>query len=348
MNKKELYQYIGSMQQLAFVRPITFNEGRAKGIQGFDIKNGDLRFQVAGDKCLDIIDFNYKGVNINFLSKQGLIGRADYDTHGEEGVRSLMGGLLFTCGLENTCIPCQIGDTSYPMHGRIRSTPAEHINSDACWNEDDYVMSVSGEMREAEIFGKNLTLKRTIQTKYGDKSIYLTDLIENSGYQDEPMMILYHFNFGYPLLDEDAVILLPTYGAKPRDKNAQKDADKWNQMEAPIVQEPERVYLHELYSDVDGNTFACLYNLRMELGVRISFNKKYLPRFVQWKSIAASDYVMGLEPTNSDVYGRAHEGEAIHKIPPFGKETIDIKITILEGKEDYERTLAEIKHLLSM
>ena len=49
-------------------------------------------FQVAVDKCLDILDFSYKGMNINFLAKQGLIGRADYDTQGEEGPRSLMGG----------------------------------------------------------------------------------------------------------------------------------------------------------------------------------------------------------------------------------------------------------------
>ena len=344
-SKKNLYKYVGSMQQLAFVRPFTFGEGRASGIKAFDVKNGDLRFQVAADKCLDIIDFSYKGMNINFLAKQGLIGRAHYDTHGEEGTKSLMGGLFFTCGLENTCLPCEENNKHYPMHGRIRSTPAEHVSSNCEWNQDQYELSISGEMREAEIFGKNLTLRRKIETVYGENKIAITDTIENNSFRAEPMMLLYHFNFGYPLLDENAVVLLPTTKVAPRDKAAQKDADKWNLMEEPIDNEPERVYLHDLATDENGDTFACLYNLKSNIGIKIKFNKRYLPKFVQWKSIASGDYVMGLEPTNSNVYGRAYEGNDIHTIQPFEREEIFIEFEILDGIEQYEEICREIDKL---
>ena len=345
MNKYEICKYLGSMQQVAFVRPISFGEGRASGMKGYDVKNGDMRFQVAVDKCLDIIDFSYKGININFLAKQGLIGRPDYDTHGEEGPRSLMGGLLFTCGLENTCIPCEINNSSYPMHGRIRSTPAEHVSADAEWDNDKYILSVSGKMREAEIFGKNLTLRRKIETIYGEKTVTITDTIENNTYKEEEMMLLYHFNFGFPFVDENAVVLLPTLKVTPRDKEAQKDADKWNYMEIPIDNEPERVYLHELAADKDGNTFACMFNQKTNMGVQIKFNKRYLPKFVQWKSIASGDYVMGLEPTNSDVYGRKNEGLNIHKLLPFQHEEIKLELKILEGIEDYNNIVADIHKL---
>jgi len=345
MNKREIYKYAGSMQQVAFVRPISFDEGRAGRMRGYDVKNGDLRFQVSADKCLDIIDFSYKGMNINFLAKQGLIGRMDYDTHGEEGPRSLMGGLLFTCGLENTCIPCEINNVSYPMHGRIRSTPAEHVSADAEWADDKYVLSISGKMREAEIFGKNLTLRRKIETTYGEKTVIINDIIENKAFKEEELMILYHFNFGYPFLDENAVVLLPTLKVTPRDKEAQKDADKWDQMEPPVDNEPERVYLHELAADEEGNTFACLFNKKTNIGVQIKFNKKYLPKFVQWKSIASGDYVMGLEPTNSGVYGRKGEGLDIHKLSPFEREEIRIEFKILDGMEDYNNICTSINKL---
>ena len=344
MKKHEIYKYVGSMQQTAFIRPISFEEGRARGMKGYDVKNGDLRFQVSADKCLDIIDFSYKGININFLSKQGLIGRADYDTHGEEGPRSLMGGLLFTCGLENTCIPCEIGNSSYPMHGRIRSTPAEHVSADAQWIQDSYILTLSGKMREAEIFGKNLTLRRKIQTTYGENKIVITDIIENNSYKKEPMMLLYHFNFGFPFLDENAVVLLPTLKVTPRDQEAMKDADKWNCMEQPADNEPERVYLHELAADENGDTFACLFNQKSDIGVQIKFNKRYLPKFVQWKSIASGDYVMGLEPTNSGVYGRKQE-ESIHELLPFDREEIQIEFEILEGKKAYENICSKIREL---
>jgi hypothetical protein len=346
MKKNEIHKYLGSMQQVAFVRPISFHEGRASGMKGYDIKNGDLRFQVSVDKCLDIVDFSYRGMNINFLAKQGLIGRPDYDTHGEEGPKSLMGGLLFTCGLENTCIPCEDEKGHYPMHGRIRSTPAEHVSADADWIDDKYVLSVSGKMREAEIFGKNLTLKRRIETVYGENKITIIDSIENNAFKAEPMMLLYHFNFGYPLLDENAVVLLPTLKTTPRDKEAQKDLDKWNKMESPVDNEPERVYLHELAADQNGDSFACIFNMQKNIGIKIKFNKLYLPKFVQWKSIASGDYVMGLEPTNSDVYGRKHEGSQIHKLMPFETEEIKIELEILNSSDDYRDIKDEIQRLV--
>jgi hypothetical protein len=343
MNKKDLLKKIGSMQQVAFIRPIKFLEGRAGNLKGFDIKNGNLRFQVISDKCLDISDFSYKGININFIAKQGLIGRMDYDTHGEEGTRSLMGGLLFTCGLENTCIPGKVQERYFPMHGRIRSTPAEHVGATAQWEKGNYCIRVTGKMREAELFGKNLTLERTIETIYGSRSVKITDIIENESFQEEPMMILYHFNIGYPLLDEGARVVLPSKEVMPRDKEAEKDDELWNLMEAPMENEAERVYLHNLAGDRNGNTFVCLMNEKIGLGIKIEFNKRYLPKFVQWKSLNAGDYVMGLEPTNSGVYGLPGEGEAVHKIKPFEQEKIELILTIIEGKDELEKIKEEAK-----
>ena len=346
VKKEEFLEKVGSMQQVAHVRPIQFEEGRAKGMSGYDIKNGDLRFQVLGDKCLDIADFSYKGINLSFLAKPGLIGRMDYDIHGLEGLRSIMGGLLFTCGLENTCSPCEENGAFYPQHGRVRSAPAEHLASNECWEDDVYKLSVSGEMREAELFGKNLKLTRVIETNYGEKSVTLTDRIENEGFVPEPMMIMYHFNLGYPLLDEGAKVILPTKQVTPRDEAATKNEELWHLIEAPVVKEPERVYLHDLACDSQGNTFAALVNTDLKLGIKISYNKKHLPRFVQWKTLAAGDYALGLEPTNSGVNGRVAEGENINKIEPFESELNQFVISIIEGDEEIEEVMLEAKKLV--
>ena len=42
-DKKELLGLVGNMQQLAYVRPITYEEGRARGMRAFEVKNGSLR-----------------------------------------------------------------------------------------------------------------------------------------------------------------------------------------------------------------------------------------------------------------------------------------------------------------
>ena len=145
MKKEEILRRVGSMQQLACVRPVTFGEGRSENMKAVEVKNGPLQFQVLTDKCLDLGEVSWRGINVNFLSKPGLMGRNHFDTNGQEALRSIMGGMMFTSGLENICPPCTSGGKDYPMHGRIRTTPAEHVCSDAFWEGDAYVLTVSGE-----------------------------------------------------------------------------------------------------------------------------------------------------------------------------------------------------------
>ena len=142
-NRRNLLRLTGSMQQVMNVRPVTYDEGRARGMKAYEVKNGPLRFMVTADKCMDIADVSFLGHNISFLSKPGLMGRNHYDTNGAEAQRSIMGGMLFTCGLENICAPCRVDGKEYPMHGRIRTTPAEHVCADAGWEGDDSTGTMS-------------------------------------------------------------------------------------------------------------------------------------------------------------------------------------------------------------
>lgn len=334
MDRQDIFRYTGHISQVADVREIVFQEGRAAGMRGWQVKNGPLMFTVMKDKCLDLAEVSYKGIQMNFLSKPGLQGRNHYDTNGNEAQRSIMGGMMFTCGLENICAPYQ-GDKDYPMHGRMRTTPAEHTGTDAAWKGDSYELSVHGEMREGELFGENLLMKRTISTIYPGKQIVVEDVIENQGFREETCMLLYHFNVGYPLLEEGAEIILPTRKVIPRDEEAAPHTEQYGIMEAPIDNEPEYVFLHELAADEEGNTFAAVINRRLNMGIRLEFNQKNLPYFMQWKSLASGDYVIGLEPANSSVYGRKYHEEQgdLHKIQPFSTERRKLVITILEGEE---------------
>ncbi|MHB8062611.1 MAG: aldose 1-epimerase family protein [Ruminiclostridium sp.] len=335
MNEKILSKFVGNMQQLAGVRPFTYTEGRAEGLKAYEVKNGLLSFQVMADKCLDISDCTYKGININFLSKPGLMGRNHFDTHGQEALRSIMGGLFFTCGLENICPPCADNDKEYPMHGRIRTTPAEHLSADAFWQADAYHIRISGEMREAELFGENMLLRRSIETIYGEKTIVVRDEIKNCAYRREVLMLLYHFNLGFPLLQENARLILPSKEVIPRDDIS--NTEWWNVMDAPIDNALEQVFTHKLIGDKEGNTFAALINDALQLGVLLEFNQRFLPNFMEWKSIASGDYVLGLEPANSSVLGRLDQKQkGLHMIAPFDTENIELRITILDGNEDIE------------
>lgn len=345
MEKKKLYSYMGNMQQLAYVRPFIYTEGRAAGLKAYEVKNEELLFHVLADKCLDVTDFSYKGMNINFLSKPGLQGRNHYDTNGEEALRSIMGGLFFTAGLENICAPCAVEGKEYPMHGRIRTTPGEHLCADALWQDDTYVLKIQGEMREAELFGENMVLRRTIETQVGEKSITVTDEITNEAFRKEPLMLLYHINMGYPFLDESVELFIPTRKVTPRDEAARGHEDRYDRMEAPKDNEPEYVFLHDLKTEENLDTFVCVINRNRNIGLKISFNMKNLPYFMEWKSIASGDYVLGLEPANSSVYGKTYhvEHDSVHYLEPFATETNVLKFTIVDGEENLAALEKEFK-----
>lgn len=345
MDRQELLRRVGNVQQLACIRPMTYTEGRCAGLRAYEVKNGPLEYKVLADKCLDVGELSYRGINFSFLSKPGLQGRNHYDTRGQEALRSIMGGMFFTAGLENICAPCTVDGTEYPMHGRIRTTPAEHLSAGAAWEGEDYVLRISGEMREGELFGENLVLRRSLETVLGQKSLTLTDEIENQGFRDEPLMLLYHINIGYPLLDEGTRLLAPTRSVTPRDQAASGHEDRWNLMDPPRDNEPEYVFIHDLAWDSKGNGVVCVVNDRLKLGLKIQFTGEHLPYFMEWKSTASGDYVLGLEPANSSVYGRPyHEAEgSLHRLPPFAKERNVLTFTVLEGEEELRAAQAEIE-----
>jgi hypothetical protein len=148
------------------------------------------------------------------------------------------------------------------------------------------------------------------------------------------------------LLDDGAQMILPTKRVTPRDEAAKTGAHLWNLMEAPTTSEPERVYFHDLASDSMGNTFAALVNNELKLGIKLSFNKKDLPNFVQWKTSASGDYAMGLEPSNSGLEGRTVDKDKLHMIEPFACEVKELTITVIEGEVEIEELIAEAKALV--
>lgn len=329
-------KHVGSVQQVAYVRPVTYQEGRSSGLKAYDVKNGKLSMRIMADKCLDVSELSYGGVNLNFLSKPGLQGRNPYDTNGQEAIYSIMGGLFFTSGMDNICAPCNINGVDYPMHGRARTTPAEHLSADAGWVGEDYILKVSGEIREAALFGSNLVLRRSIETKLGEKSIVVTDEIENQSFREEPLMLLYHINMGYPFLDENTRLLIPTFEVTARDQDSEGHEAAYDRMDAPKDNEPEYVFLHSLQYDQNGDTMVCVLNKPLGIGLKLEFNKKNLPYFMEWKSIGSGDYVIGLEPANASVYGQPYHVKKgdLHKLAPFEKETNVLKFTVLDGESE--------------
>lgn len=328
MKKEELLRLCGSMEQLASARPVTYEDGQAEGMKTVLVRSGSLEFALMQSKCLDPAWINWKGLNLSYLTKPGLQGKTIHDTDEKEAPRSIMAGAMMTCGFENIHGCISIDEKMYPTHGRIRSTPAEKVCIDSFFRGDDYVVSVSGEMREAEIFGENMVLRRRVETTLGTPEIGFTDVIENQAFRDEPLCFLYHCNFGYPFLAPGTRVILPSIKCIPRDEAAEADAENWFVMGPPRDNVPEQVFLHHCAADADGNTFGAIVNDELKTAVCIQWNIREIPLLTQWKSEASGDYVMALEPCNTGFQQRKQPGKYLS---PLSSHTNHLIFSFMEG-----------------
>ena len=95
------------------------------------------------------------------------------------------------------------------LHDRIGNIPASLMSiTQPDLRSDCPVMSITGKIvQSVAVVGPHLELKRTISAKLGSSGFKITDEVTNLGNTPAPHMLLYHFNFGWPLVDEGTDII---------------------------------------------------------------------------------------------------------------------------------------------
>ncbi len=330
----ELRRRVGSMDQVAGIRTVQLDDGRERPTRAAYIHNGSgLALWVLVDRCLDVSAASYNGIPMAWRSRTGDVAPQYYEAEGVRWLRSFFGGLVATCGLI-TAGPPQSNSAleGTGLHGRIGNTPATDVCIVQEWQGDEYVLSVSGLMRESRVFGENLTLRRTISTKLGAKRFWLDDVLTNEGFQETPYMLLYHCNIGWPVVDEGSEMISPSRYVAPRDVDAKQDRENWNRFEGPVHGYREKVYYHDMQADSDDMVTAAVVNDRINgaggLGVYVKYRRNTLPRFMEWKQMGEQDYTVGFEPASCTVEGREVEAEQglLHSLKPGESRSFHLEL----------------------
>lgn len=325
LTKTEILKRVGDITQIAGAIRYTYSEGKAKSTDAIEVKTGGgLRFVILPDKGMNIAYAEVNGIPFSYISKTGIVSPVHYDE--KDFLRSFEGGLLTTCGLTYMGAPCEDEGVSLGAHGRISNTPAFDVSIHQDWNEKgEYIIKVSGKVKESSMFGDNLVLKRTITAALGENKIYLHDEIENEGFKKSPLMVLYHMNFGYPLLDENSKLETNCTNMRPRDDDAVPGINETTVFSAPVKDYKEQVF----YRDSVKQSYAKLTNPDLGLSVKIDFKGEQLPCFIEWKQVGEQDYVVGLEPATNPPDGRAkvRESGKLNFLEPEQKREFDITVS---------------------
>lgn len=350
-NFQEKIKYIGNLAQLFELKEYRMTGGRADGMRAVDVDNGSgLCFTVLTDRSMDFGRVTFQGKNISFLSPCGYVAPQYYDNRRLEWLKSFTAGLLTTCGLDNIGMCCTDDGEELGVHGRISNMPAEQVSCRLEREADGTPAAViSGVVRHSRIYKENLLLTREIRCRYGENTIYMHDKIENIGVREAPLMRLYHFNLGYPLIDEDAEVLISSAGVTPKSEFARQYAEKWNQLQKPEVGCEEMCYYHDMLSDEKGYAIAGAYQPKSSMGAVIRYDTASLDHFVEWKMMAEGDYVLGLEPANAHIDGRdqARADGTLKMIRPGETVESSFCIQMLSGEQDLLMIKEEIRAMQS-
>ena len=348
-SKKKLLARVGDISQIAGVRLCTLADGVERGVRAAEFRTGSgLGFTVLIDRGLDVSGASYKGQSLAWRSATGDTSPAYFEEPGLGWLRSFYGGLVVTCGMTYAGAPNTDQGKPLGLHGRVSNTPASNICADGEWSGDDYTMWVQGRVREACVFSENIELQRKISAKLGESKIWIHDKVTNLAHHETEHMMLYHINIGFPVIDAGGRLVAPVLDYKPRDAEAEIEKEKYAELPAPVPAFKERVYYLDMATDSDGNVNAALvnpgFNAGQGFGIYIKYPKREMPEFTEWKMVGEGTYVVGMEPANCRVEGRAKERErgALQFLKPGETREYHLELGVLSGPDE----LAEFEQLV--
>lgn len=330
----------------------TLHGGRSEGVEVVEVDNGRLRFVVLLTRGMGIWRAWCGDLELGWRAPvRGPVHPRWVNLWEPSGLGWLDGfdELLVRCGLESNGAPefDDRGILRYPLHGKIANLPASRVEI-AVDDETGEVM-VCGEVLETRLFFTKLKLSTTIKTVPGSTEFTVTDTVTNVAGVPGEMELLYHINFGRPLLDPGSHIILPIRRLAPRDAVAAAEIDRWDRYGPETPGKPETAYFVAPLADGKGHTLATLYNESATRGVRVGFNVNELPFFTLWKNEQPTrdGYVTGLEPAVNFPNRRSFEkakGRVI-TLQPDESRTFSVSIAALCTSEAVAAARAEILQL---
>ncbi|MCD6392561.1 MAG: aldose 1-epimerase family protein [Planctomycetes bacterium] len=341
-----LHNKVGNIHQIGGIETSVLDNGPAKGSRIAWVNTGSgLRYKVAIDRGLDIVDAFYNQHSLTWLSHGGLTAPNPAANSGIEWLYSFSGGLVTTCGLTHIGSPESDDTEIRGLHGRISNIPAtleSVIQPDPATGKMN--MSITALAKESKVFGPHLTLRRTISSMLGESTIMIRDEVTNCGNTPCPHMILYHCNFGWPLVDEGGNIV---YKGTCESRGMDFDNELFNEkQDYKKCQKPleshkgfgESCGFIDVQPDSDGFCHVGLVNSRLSFALVMTYQKQQLPALTNWQHWGPSEYVCAMEPGTNPPIGqnKAREENTLVMLKPGQRRTYQLDIQVLSDSQSIQ------------
>jgi hypothetical protein len=243
--------------------------------------------------------------------------------------------LVARCGLVSNGAPDfdAAGRLRHGLHGRIANLPAHHL--DVTLDEAAGTITLTGAVDETRFLCHALQMTTSLTVAVDRQRIAWTDTVRNLSERPATMQMLYHVNFGPPLLGPGSELVAAVEEVAPRDAVSTADLPHWNRYDAPRAGRGEEVHFMRMRTRPDGKAAALLVAPEGRHGACLEWRADTLPCFTLWKNQGglADGYVTGLEPGTN--YPNARSFEETHgrvvALAPNQTVRFDLAIEHLAG-----------------
>lgn len=317
------------------------SKGRNTRIAWINTGSG-LRYKVVIDRGMDIVDAFYNQHSLAWISHGGVMAPQEYAHQGFEWLKSFSGGLMTTCGLTHIGGPEEDEYGTRGLHDQVSNIPASlesivqpNLHTGA------HEISLSGSMKQTQVFGHRVELKRKITSQLGSSAITVKDVVTNAGNEPVPHMLLYHLNFGWPLIDQDTRLL---WKGVTRSRGGEMDDQLFGEgkdfktCKPPLAEHAgtgEACGFIDPIADQEGQVLSGVYNKMLGLALTVSFKKQQMPSLTNWQHWGPHEYVTALEPGTHPPIGQAaaRKENTLIFLEPGESRTYDLEMEVLTDTE---------------
>ncbi|MCC6232596.1 MAG: aldose 1-epimerase family protein [Verrucomicrobiales bacterium] len=342
------------------IRKLTLHGGRQEGVDVVVVDNGVMTFTVVPTRGMGILEATAGNVRLGWESPVREVIHPQHINLEQRGGLGWLEGFnewMVRCGVEWAGHPGKdefvnnVGAKSemqLTLHGRIANIPASEVEVvvDAA---PPHRLRIRGRVDERMFYGPKLELWTEVSTDPGTTSLRIEDTLTNRGAHEQEYQMIYHCNFGAPLLEKGARFAGAVRRVTPFNAHAAGDAERFAEYAGPTPGFVEQVYCLEPAADSTGRSVMMLHNARGDRGVAMAFSVEALPSFTLWKNLAATEegYVTGLEPGTSFPFNRRVERAAgrVPRLAAGASKTLGLEVGVLLSREDVLRVSSEIKRV---
>jgi hypothetical protein len=326
--------------QIGGIETAVLDNGNGRGVRIAWVNTGSgLRFKVVLDRGMDIADAFYNQHSLAWISHMGVKPPDPSAVKGTKWLSSFSGGLLTTCGLTHVGGPEKDEYGERGLHDHISHSPAQLIAvNQPDLSAGDLNMSLTGKMIQSTVFGPHIELKRTIKAALGVPAVKIHDEVTNSGNQPVPHMLLYHCNFGWPLIDEGAEIQWEGELHIPNDRSRRifQEGETYKNCRNPMDDHSgsgEAVGFIDIKANRDGLCECGVINSRIGIGLDLTFQKNQMKWLTNWQHWGSNEYVMALEPGTHPPIGQsaARKNNTLIFIEPGQTKNYTLQIKVTEN-----------------